>query len=134
MHSPFLRFPKPEKFTGKSTDSNEVENWIFAMENLFAAQGNLLTESQKMAFAVGLLAEDAMTWWLVEKITPNAPHTLTSLKLALLSCYISPFKVSDAKDQLLSLNQKCAEGICKCVTKFQRFRVLAQISNETDKV
>jgi hypothetical protein len=32
------------------------------------------------------------------------------------------------------LNQKCAEGICECVTKFQRFRILAQISNETDKV
>jgi hypothetical protein len=52
MHSPFLRFPKPEKFTGKSTDSNKVENWIFAMDNLFVSQGNFLTESQKMAFGV----------------------------------------------------------------------------------
>jgi hypothetical protein len=25
-HSTFLRLPKPDKFTGKSTDSNEVEN------------------------------------------------------------------------------------------------------------
>jgi hypothetical protein len=118
MHSPFLRFPKPEKLTGKSTDLNEVENWIFAMDNLFVAQGNFLTESQKMAYAVGLLAEDALNRWLVEKITPNAPQTLTSLKLAFLSCFISPFKVSDAKDQLLSLNQNCAEGICESVTKF----------------
>jgi hypothetical protein len=44
MHSTFLRFPKQEKLTGKSTDSNEVENWIFETDNLFFAQGNVLTE------------------------------------------------------------------------------------------
>jgi hypothetical protein len=45
MHTPFLRFPKPEKFTGNFTDPNEVENWIFVKENLFEAQGKFLTES-----------------------------------------------------------------------------------------
>jgi hypothetical protein len=62
MHSPFLRFLKPEKFTGMSKDSNEVENWIFVMYNLFLAQGNFLTESQQLAYAVGFLTEDALTW------------------------------------------------------------------------
>jgi hypothetical protein len=47
MHSPFLRFPKPDKFTGKSTDSNEVENWIFEMDNLFLAQGKVLPEKSE---------------------------------------------------------------------------------------
>jgi hypothetical protein len=56
IHSPFLRIPKPEKFTGKFTDSNEVENWIFAMDNLFVAQGNFLAESQKLAYAVGFVS------------------------------------------------------------------------------
>jgi hypothetical protein len=62
MHSPLLRFPKPEKFTGKSTDSNEVENWIFFMENIFVARGNFSTESQKLVYAVGFITEDALTW------------------------------------------------------------------------
>ena len=115
MHSPFLRFPKPEKFTGKSTDSNEVENWIFAMDNLFVAQGNFLTEGQKLAYAVGFLTEDALTWWLAERISPDAPHTWTALKLALLSYFVSPVKLSDAKDKLLSLNKKSAEGISEYV-------------------
>ena len=57
MHSPFLRFPKPEKFTGKSTDSNEVENWIFAMDNLFVAQGKFLIESQKIGLCGGIYIE-----------------------------------------------------------------------------
>jgi Ty3 transposon capsid-like protein len=134
MHSPFLRFPKPEKFTGKFTDSNTVENWILAMDNLFVAQGNFLAESQKLAYAVGFLTEDALTWWLAEMISPDAPHTWTALKLALISYLISPVKVSDAKDRLLSLNQKSAEGISGYVTEFQRLLILAQISNETDKV
>ena len=134
MHSPFLIFPNPEKFTGKSTDSNEVENWIFAMDNLFVAQGNFLTEGQKLAYAVGFLTEGALTWWLAERISPDAPHTWTALKLALLSYFVSPVKVSDAKDKLLSLNQKSAEGISEYVTEFQRLLILAQISNETDKV
>jgi hypothetical protein len=62
MHSPFLIYSKPEKFTGKSKVSNEVENWIFAMDSLFVAQGNFLTLSQKMAYAVGFLAESALKW------------------------------------------------------------------------
>jgi Ty3 transposon capsid-like protein len=134
MNSPFLRFPKPEKFTGKFTDSNEGENWIFAMDNLFLAQGNFLAESQKLAYAVGFLTEDALTWWLAERISPDAPHTWTALKLALLSYLVSPVKVSDAKDRLLSLNQKSAEGIGGYVTEFKRLLILAQISNETVKV
>jgi hypothetical protein len=97
VHSPFLRFPKPEKFNGKSTVSYEVENWIFAIDNLFVAQGNFFTESQKMAYAVGFLAEDALTWWLAERFSPNAPHTCTALKLALVLYFFSPVKVSDAK-------------------------------------
>jgi Ty3 transposon capsid-like protein/Zinc knuckle len=133
MHSPFLRFPKPDKFTGKFTDSNEVENWIFAMDNLFVAQGNFLTESQKMAYAVGFLTEDALTWWLAERIGPDAPHTWTALKLASLSYFVSPVKVSDAKDRLLSLNQRSAEGISEYVTEFQMLLILAHISNETDE-
>jgi hypothetical protein len=74
IYSPLIRFSKPEKFTGKSTDSNEVEKWIVDMDNLLVAQGNLLTESQKMAYAVGFLAEVALTWWLAERISPNAPN------------------------------------------------------------
>jgi hypothetical protein len=77
MHSQFLRFPKPEKFTCKSTDSNEVENWILVMDNLFVAQGKFLTENQNLAYAVGFLTEDALTWWLAERISPVAPHTWT---------------------------------------------------------
>jgi hypothetical protein len=118
MHSPFFRFPKPEKLTGKSTDSNEVENWIFVMDNLFVAQGNFLTESQKFAYAVGFLTDDALTWWLAERISPDAPHALNALRLALLSYFVSPVKVSDAKDRLLSLNQKNAEGIGEYVSEF----------------
>jgi hypothetical protein len=62
INSPFLRFPEPKKFTGNSTDSNKVENWIFAMDNLFVAQSNFLTESQKSAYAVGFLTEDKLAW------------------------------------------------------------------------
>jgi hypothetical protein len=61
MHSSFLIFPKPEKFTDKSTDSNEVKNWIFVMDNLFLTQGNFFSESQKLAYAVGFLTKDALT-------------------------------------------------------------------------
>jgi hypothetical protein len=104
IHSPFLRFTKPEKFTGKSAESNEVENWIFIMDNLYAAQGNFLTESQKLAYAVGFLTEDALTWWLAERISRDAPNTWTALTLALLSYFVSPVKVPDAKDRLLSVN------------------------------
>jgi hypothetical protein len=70
------------------------------MNNLFVAQGNLFTESQKMAYVVGFLAEDALTWWLAEKISPNTPRTWTAFKLDLLSYFVSPAKVSDAKDRL----------------------------------
>jgi Retrotransposon gag protein len=104
------------------------------MDNLFVAQGNFLNKSKKLAYAVGLLTEDALTWWLAERISPDAPHTWTALKIALLLYFVSPVKVSDAKDRLLSLNQKSVEGISEYVTEFQRLPILAQISNETDKV
>jgi hypothetical protein len=94
MNSPFPRFLKPDKFTGKSTDSTEVENWIFVMDNLVVAQRNILTESQKLAYAVGFLTENALTWWLAERISPDAPNTWTALKLALRSHFFSPVKVS----------------------------------------
>jgi Retrotransposon gag protein len=71
---------------------------------------------------------------LAERIGPGAPQTWTSIKLAVLSYFVSPVKVSDSKDRLLSLYQKSAEGISKYVTEFQRLLILHQISNETDKV
>jgi Retrotransposon gag protein len=71
---------------------------------------------------------------LDERISPDAPHTWTALKLALLSYLVSPFRVSNAKDRLLSLNQRSAEGISGYVTEFQRLLIFAQMSNETDKV
>jgi hypothetical protein len=76
-----------------------------------------LTESQKLAYAVGFITEDALTWWLADMISPDAPHTWNDLKLALLSYFVSPLKVFDAKDRLLSLNQKGAEGISEYVTE-----------------
>ena len=82
-----------------------------------------MTESQKLAYAVVFLTKDALTWWLAERISPDAPHTWTALKLALLSYFVSPVKVSDAKDRLLSLNQKSAEGISEYVTEFQRLLI-----------
>jgi hypothetical protein len=60
--------------------------------------------------------------------------TWTALKLALLSYFVSLVKVSDAKDPLLSLNQKRAEGISEYVTELQRLLILAQIYDETNKV
>jgi hypothetical protein len=120
MHSPFLRFLKPEKSTGKSTDSNEVEKWIVVMDNLVVAQGNILTESQKLASAVGFLTEDASTWWLAERISPDAPYTRTALKLALLPYFVPPVNISDAKDMLLSLNQKSEEGISKLLNRIPK--------------
>jgi hypothetical protein len=80
MHSPFPRFPKPEIFTGNSTDSNEVDNWIIVMDNLFVSQGNYFIERLKLAYTVGFLTEVALTWWLAERISPDAPHTYTALK------------------------------------------------------
>jgi Retrotransposon gag protein len=118
MLLPFLRFSKPEKFTGKYTDSKEVENWIFVMDNIFVAQGNFLTKSQKLAYAAGFLTEDALTWWLAERISPDAPHTWTALKLSLHSYFVSPVKVSDAKDRLISFNQMSVEGFSEYVTEF----------------
>jgi hypothetical protein len=76
MQSPFLRYYKTEKFTGNFTDSNEVENWKFVMDNLFVSQGNFLTESQKLAYAVGFLTEEALKIWLPERISPDAQQTL----------------------------------------------------------
>jgi hypothetical protein len=119
MHSSFLRFRKPEKFTAKSTDSNEAENWIFVIDNLLVAQGNCLTKSQKLAYAVGFITENALTWWLAERISHDAPHAWNALKLALISYFVFPVKLSDAKDRLLSLNQKSGEGISEYVTEFQ---------------
>jgi Retrotransposon gag protein len=103
------------------------------MDVLFVGQANFLTEIQKMAYAVGFLTEDASIWLLAERVSPNAPHTWTDLKLSLLSYFVPPVKVSDAKDRLLSLNQKSAEGISEYVTEFQRLLNLACTSNETDK-
>jgi Retrotransposon gag protein len=71
---------------------------------------------------------------LAERISHNSTHTWTALKLSLLSYFVSPVKVSDAKDSLLSSNKKSAEGITEYVTEFQILLILAQISNETDKL
>jgi hypothetical protein len=114
MNSPFLIFPKPEKLTDKSTESNELENCIFVMVILVVAQGSILTESQKLAYAVGFITDDALTWWLADRISPDAPHTGNDLKLALLSYLVSPL---NAKDRLLSLNQTGAEGISEYITE-----------------
>jgi tRNA nucleotidyltransferase/poly(A) polymerase len=56
----------------------------------------------------------------------------SSLLYSRISC--PQVKVYDAKDRLLSLIQKSAEGISEYVTEFQRLHILAQISNETDKI
>jgi hypothetical protein len=81
---------------------------------------------------VRIITEDASTLWFSERISPDSPHTWTAPKLALFSYFVSPVKVSDANGRVLSLNQKSAEGICRYVTEFQRFIILAQIYNDKE--
>jgi hypothetical protein len=129
-----LKMPKPERFSGKSTDDNEIENWVFAMDNLFVAYGAALADSQQLAYAVGYLIEDALAWWQAARCSQDAPKSWSALKLAMLEYFVSPTKVSDAKDELLALTQKGAEGINEYIARFQRLLIMAQITNESDKV
>jgi hypothetical protein len=129
-----LKMPKPEKFSGKSMDDNEIENWIFAVDNLFVVQGAALTDGQQLAYAVGYLVDDALSWWQTVRCSQDAPKSWSALKLAMLEYFVSPTKVSDAKDELLALTQRSAEGIHEYIAKFQRLLILAQITTESDKV
>jgi hypothetical protein len=52
----------------------------------------------------------------------------------MLEYFVSPTKVSDARDELLALTQKGAEGINEYIARFQRWLIMAQITNESDKV
>jgi hypothetical protein len=77
-----LKMPKPERFSGKSTDDNEIENWVFAMDNLFVAYGAALTGIQQLAYALGNLIEDALAWWQAVRCQ-DAPKILVSRQ----ACY-----------------------------------------------
>jgi hypothetical protein len=61
-------------------------------------------------------------------------HIIGLLSLVLILNLVSPVKVSDAKDRLLSLNQKSAEGTGEYGAEIQRLLIFAYISNETDYV
>jgi Retrotransposon gag protein len=122
-----LKMPKPERFSGKSTDENEIENWIFAMDNLFVACGAALNDYQQLAYAVGYLIEDALAWWQAVRCSQDSPKSWSGLNLAMLEYFVSPTKVSDAKDELLALTQKGAEGINEYIARFQRLLIMAQI-------
>jgi Retrotransposon gag protein len=126
--------PKTERFSGKSADDNEIGNWIFAMDNLFVACGAALNDSQQLAYAVGYLFEDALAWWQAVRCSQDEPKSWSAIKFAMLEYFASPTKVSDAKDELLALTQKGAEGINEYVARFQRLFIMAQITNESDKV
>jgi Ty3 transposon capsid-like protein len=52
----------------------------------------------------------------------------------MLEYFVSLTKVSNAKDELLALTQKGAEGINEYIARFQRLLIMAQITNESDKV
>jgi len=129
-----LKMPKPEKFTGKSVDDNEIENWIFTLDNLFDAQGATLSETQKLAYAVSYLVEDALSWWQAIRTGQDSPKSWSALKVAMLAYFVSPTKVSDAKDELLALTQRSPEGIHEYIAKFQRLMIMAQMRDEDDKV
>jgi hypothetical protein len=86
-----LRFPKPEKFTGKRSD--DVANWLFTMDNLFSAQTHF-TQSQMVAYATSCLTEEALSWWQVARITgEEQPKTWEALKEAMRAYFESPTKV-----------------------------------------
>jgi hypothetical protein len=112
--------PKPERFSGKSTDDNEIGNWVFAMDNLFVAYGAALANGQQLAYAVGYLIDDALAWWQAARCSQDALKPWSALKLAMLEYFVFPTKVSDAKSGLLALTQKGAEGINKYIARFQQ--------------
>jgi Retrotransposon gag protein len=129
-----LKMPNPERFSGKSTDESEIENWIFAMDNLFVACGAALNDSHQLAYAVGYLIEDALAWWQAVSCSQDSPKSCSALKLTILEYFVSPTKVWDAKDELPALYQKGAEGIYEYVARFQWLLIMAQITNESDIV
>jgi Retrotransposon gag protein len=128
-----LRLSKPEKFTGKRSD--DVANWLFTMDNLFAAHTHF-TQSQMVAYATSYLTEEALSWWQVARITgEEQPKTWDALKEAMRAYFESPTKVRDAKNKLYDLSQTGgAEGVEEYMAEFQKLLIHAKLSDEDEKV
>jgi Retrotransposon gag protein len=107
---------------------------FFAMDNIFVACGAALTYSQQLVYAVDYYIEDALAWCQAVRCSQDSPKSWSALKLSMLEYFISPMKVSEAKGKLLALTQKGAEGINEYVARFRRLLIIAQITNESDKV
>jgi hypothetical protein len=130
QQSTSLRFPKPDKFTGKRSD--DIANWIFSMDNLFAVQ--TLPETQKVVYAVSFLTEEALSWWQVARENGQI-NTWDSLKSAMLAYFESPTKVRDAKNKLYDLSQiGGSEGFDAYMAAFQKLLLQAKLRDEDDKI
>jgi Retrotransposon gag protein len=112
-----------------------VSNWLFTMDNLFAAQTHF-TQPQMVAYATSYLTEEALSWWQVARSTgEEQPKTWDALKEALRAYFQSPTKVGDAKNKLYDLSQTGgAEGFEEYMAEFQKLLIHAKLSDEDEKV
>ncbi|KAL0402154.1 UNVERIFIED_CONTAM: hypothetical protein Slati_4245300 [Sesamum latifolium] len=59
-----LRIPEPKAYSG-ARDANEVENFLFDMEQYFLA-ANVEDEARKVSTATMYLTGDAKLWWRIK--------------------------------------------------------------------
>ena len=63
VNSPHLKHGSPNKFTGSNSRS-----WLKSIDNIFEAQNGMLTNDQKIKYAVSYKARDGLQWWELSTI------------------------------------------------------------------
>ena len=57
VNSKYLKHGSPDKFTGSNPRS-----WLNSIKNIFKTKNNMLSEEQKIKYAVSYMAGDGLQW------------------------------------------------------------------------
>jgi hypothetical protein len=95
--------PKPETFKGTTEQATHVRTWVNMVKNFFSACGT--TEIQKLPYAVALLRDDALVWYL-SLAEEDRPGTFNEFCTSLIEYYQPISAQMAARDELAHLKQR----------------------------
>lgn len=100
---PAAKPPKPDTFSGNSKDPTHARAWVAQVDNYFSAVSE--PEASRQSFAVALLREHALLWWVQLPVNERA-STWPEFSAALLAYFVPRSASTTARDAMAKLQQR----------------------------
>lgn len=100
VNSPNLKHGSPDKFTGSNSRS-----WLKSIYNIFEAQNGMVTDDQKIKYAVSYMAGDGLQWWELSTIHGRNIMNYEHFKQELLKYFENINREINARRNLNALKQ-----------------------------